>query len=669
MSIPNAKTIKTNLNPDYMKAFEKKSPRAAICELIWNALDADATEVEVKLVRNELGSIFEAGGIYEIEVVDNGHGIHHDQVEAHFGQLGFSAKKANPKSPGGRTMNGSKGQGRYTTYCLSSALYWRTTYRAQDQQVYAYEIKGSRDGSFTIGSPKPVDESTGTCFRCDIAQNLPLDYEAMESVLLPTFALFLMNHRDVKLIYDGRTIDPNQFIERGTDEEFEGHSVRGVVDASLKIVEWRKEMDRNIYLCDSNGTVYYEAKLQVHTKGMKPSFYVFSTQLREQLTQTSDELSDLDPVLQSVLEAVRSRAKRYYRASQAELRRKKIADWQQAGIYPTWQGTSEGEKATRSVFDLLALQIEEKLPKFKSADTETKKLMFRLLQALVEVGDNHLSKILREVLKLNQEEQETFSKLLERTTLSSLIHANSIVVNRLQFLRDLSKLVADPELRQSVKERAHLHKILMRESWFFGEEFNLLASDKGLNEVLKQYCNFVGDPAPTEGSENPDIIDLFFGGKTPGVGPGQEHHFLVVELKRPKKSIGPDELEQLRRYARGIRSDVRFKSIPARWTFLAVSTQITESISMEVYGDDGPPGRVHHKNRDGITEEIWCKTWPQMIHENETRYRLFKESLDVEIGEQYDYLRETHADFLPDDFPTIEMPSPITVEADALASE
>ncbi len=67
------KTIRVKLQPDYIERICKvKKPVLAIAELVWNSLDADSTEVRVVFKRNSLG------GIEQICVIDNGHGIDYE---------------------------------------------------------------------------------------------------------------------------------------------------------------------------------------------------------------------------------------------------------------------------------------------------------------------------------------------------------------------------------------------------------------------------------------------------------------------------------------------------------------------------------------------------------------------------------------------------------------
>lgn len=74
--------IEVALTKDHLERLAQTQPLTGIIELIWNALDADATEIKVEFGRNELD------GIEEIRVIDNGHGMVPDVVERAFGALG-----------------------------------------------------------------------------------------------------------------------------------------------------------------------------------------------------------------------------------------------------------------------------------------------------------------------------------------------------------------------------------------------------------------------------------------------------------------------------------------------------------------------------------------------------------------------------------------------------
>jgi signal transduction histidine kinase len=63
------KTITVGIAPDAIEQIAKVPPDRAVEELIWNAIDAEATRIEVIFYENKMK------GIDRIVVSDNGHGI------------------------------------------------------------------------------------------------------------------------------------------------------------------------------------------------------------------------------------------------------------------------------------------------------------------------------------------------------------------------------------------------------------------------------------------------------------------------------------------------------------------------------------------------------------------------------------------------------------------
>ena len=81
------KTISVKVQPDHLERLAaSKNPIAAISELIWNSLDADACNLRVQVDRNDLGSID------TIRIIDDGHGIPYNEAIPAFEHLGGSWK-------------------------------------------------------------------------------------------------------------------------------------------------------------------------------------------------------------------------------------------------------------------------------------------------------------------------------------------------------------------------------------------------------------------------------------------------------------------------------------------------------------------------------------------------------------------------------------------------
>ena len=55
--------------------------------MIWNALDADATKIDIEFETNSIGTYS------YIRIKDNGHGLTYSKAQEVFGKLGGSEKK------------------------------------------------------------------------------------------------------------------------------------------------------------------------------------------------------------------------------------------------------------------------------------------------------------------------------------------------------------------------------------------------------------------------------------------------------------------------------------------------------------------------------------------------------------------------------------------------
>ena len=98
-----------------------QDPHAALIELVKNAYDADSPDVAITFERTD-------GENYRIIVSDHGHGMTRDTVTDKWMVPSTSDKQdRGGRSPGGRTMQGRKGIGRYAASILGEDLLLETT--------------------------------------------------------------------------------------------------------------------------------------------------------------------------------------------------------------------------------------------------------------------------------------------------------------------------------------------------------------------------------------------------------------------------------------------------------------------------------------------------------------------------------------------------------------
>jgi len=639
-------------NDHLQKLAATKKPILAIAELIWNSLDADATQIEVVLKQNELG------GISTIHVIDNGHGIHIDEAKAAFGNLGGSWKYFSEKSKTkGRLLHGRAGKGRFRAFSLGNRVVWNTRF-AQNGNINEYAITGASDdlSVFTVTEPVlSLSHHPGTeVVISDIPTPLPslLDQSAWHE-LTALFAIYLSQYPDVEILYHDHKLDPR--IVQKTSKNLDLGSLDlpsgETAEATITVIEWSTNVERSLFLCDENGFVLNKTQAGIHAPGFLFTAYLKSAYLRELDERNALSLGDLEPDLTVFLEAARKELRNYFREQSANEAAHLVELWKKEAIYP-YEGEAANplEEIERQVFDVLALSVNEYLPEFQESRPEAKRFQFRLLRQALEESPSSVQKIIGEVLDLPESKREELAELLERTSLAAIINASKVVADRLDFLRALEIFLF--KYKKHLKERAQLHKLLETNTWVFGERFSLMVSDKSLTEVLKRHITLLGrdDVSPAlEPVHVADggigIVDMMLSRAMKPAG-GKEREHLVVELKRPDRKIDSAAYDQIEKYAFAVAQDERFRDTACQWTFWAVSNDLSDNIRRRARQKDKPQGLLYEASDMPLT--IWVKTWGEIITDCRARLQFFQENLEYSPDDEsaLEKLRTIHKNLL-----------------------
>lgn len=644
--------IEVQVQRDHIEGLAtSKSPVSAIAELIWNALDADANTVDVRLIRNHLA------GIDSITVSDDGHGLAHRTASDSFKQLGGSWKRSQSKTAAGRLLHGRHGKGRFQAFALADRVTWATRYTRNDS-VYEYRISGRGDNltRFDLNDEVESRESrTGTDVRLtSITRDLSLlDSPRAQKRLTEEFALYLREYPDVTVNFDGHSLDPSEFESHRAQYPLSVDLSSGqVIDVTLTVIEWTISMERALYLCDEHGFSHSQTQPGIQAPGFNFTAYVSSSFIAE-LSHSGDlHLQELHPDLRRILGVAKEGLRTHFRSRAAEQAGSLVERWKEEAVYP-FEGTPRNpvEEVERQVFDVAASSVHEYLPDFQESSVESRRLSFRLLRTAVETSPEAVQRILRDVLNLPTKRLNEFAQLLERTSLEAMINASKIVADRLEFLQGLDALLFTREGKKNTLERTQLHRIVAENTWIFGEAFNLTADDESLTTVLRR-CVDLSDRAllgvePVKREDGTEgIVDLMFARVVPQSRPENSEN-LVVELKRPKVAIGPNESTQVKSYATAIAEDDRFRGTATRWEFWAISNEISPSVKMEATQANRPEGLLLDSREHRM--RIWVRTWGQLIEASRGRLQFFQEKLQYRAteGTGLEYLREVHEKYLP----------------------
>ena len=109
--------VTVKVQNDHLERLSKvQKPIVAVEELIWNALDADATNVRIRF---DYGA---RGALDRITVTDNGHGLAYEKALPAFENLGGSWKRGLARTPRNRVLHGKAGKGRFRAFALGGTV-------------------------------------------------------------------------------------------------------------------------------------------------------------------------------------------------------------------------------------------------------------------------------------------------------------------------------------------------------------------------------------------------------------------------------------------------------------------------------------------------------------------------------------------------------------------
>lgn len=608
-------------------------PLGGITELLWNALDAEAKTVTVRIVRNELE------GVEAVEVEDNGHGMTHDEALRDFRRLGGSWKKlsTNRLSKNGvRTLHGKEGAGRFRAFAIGASVEWDSIASDSDGKLYRTVITGSLESSeFTVSEPNEVDtDEPKTIVRIlgprEFVNRLVAE-DAVTHLVIPK-AVYLIKYPHIEITYDGNALDPATILQNETTIELDQAlgGDRGV--PTLRIMEWKeqaKSIKPTIIMCDDGITLGEITEGVDNRSGIPYTAYLtwggFSDFANDIL------LADLGhETLQPIIDEARLAIRQHIDVRITERRAEQLDRWKKARVYPyEEEPKSPAEAQERMIFDVVATAAAPAVAK----EPKAARLSLRLIRGALAQPPGALHRVLKEVLDLTPEQLADFDRLLERTSLAAVLYTSKLVTDRLDFIADLDRMLFDREKKERLLERTQLHRILANgRAWVFGEEYGLAVDDQGLTRVLEAHRALIGDATPvtqpvTDIEGHTRIVDLMLS-KASFNADSRKH--LVVELKRPSLKLSLTELNQITNYAMAVSKDERFKSADVAWDFWLLGDDMDGAVEELANQRNQPSGLYAARGN----YQIWVRRWAEILEENRQRLHFFRDHLGYLPGEQ-----------------------------------
>ncbi len=643
--------LRVEAEKDFVAKQSKASPIAAISELIWNSLDADAMTVSVELNLDGLG------GLSSITVHDDGTGFSLEAAKNGFGHLGGSWKRLATKTKkSGRFLHGKEGRGRFKALSLGDLAIWTSDFESGGVcQRFSVTISENDIEKAVLSELEPLsDLRTGTSLTIHNLKKTQYSITTDNAIqeFSEIFAIYLKDYPNIKIFIDGNLIDPSKVIENTIDFDL-GMTLfeESELPVKLELIEWKTNSSRHLHLCNHLGFPLAKLDTRFQMGAYSFSAYLKSPLFDELYNSNRIEVAEMLPEVKATIDVAKAKIKECYREKAAQKAQSWVDKWKQAKIYP-FEGnpTTAVEKAERQVFDIVAVTVQESSNEFSELTPKQTQLHLRMLKSAIEQSPEELQIILNEVLRLPSRKQKELANLLEFTNLSGIISAVKVVSDRLNFLSGLTHILFDFEAKQKLKERSQLHKILEQNAWLFGEEFNLWASDKELTTLLKVYADRLGKEISIGEKvkiidKSKGIIDLMFS-RVMRRHRANDMENLVVEIKAPKVKLNSEHISQIEKYAFAINDDDRFSGIEGvKWHFWLISDSYDDHVKRRIEG--GPDSKRRLIIKDN-RYEIGIKTWGEIIEENRSRLQFLKENLEHNASEEQvsSFLQANYASFV-----------------------
>jgi hypothetical protein len=640
---------------DHLTQYARRDPVAAVAELIWNGLDAEADRIDVDI---ETGSLSADSLPYvtRITIQDNGHGISPEIAKEAFSKLGDSWKRSlNRRTLNGlRSLHGSLGRGRLYAYSLGNRVRW-SSISVVGENIFRVEISGSagRLNGFTIEEFDEKSGKPGTMVVIDVEQGRPLAALLKDDLYLrltAKFAPHLLGNPDIAVRVNGKRLSPQGLIEGESIEiplDVDEADLQGHERPVMTIVDWTEDMKvaTGIVLCSPDGASLVEIEKSAPPVNVRSTGYLRWSGW----TKSGTDLQLVQLEYPNIIDIAKEALARHIEVRTGAIKATIVRTLKEEDAYPYPEEISDPVKdAERQMFDLIAVTARSPL---RSSSRPGRRMTALLLQLALQERPESLDLILSEALALPESEREELAQLLRLSPLGSIVGAAAEVSRRLDLLAALRHVIYTRGISSQMREVDQLHPLVRDNVWLFGESWRLSASETGLTNILRAT---MGDNIALEADLVKDGIHVVLPDGKRGrvdlllqrtlIGPSDRQDRLVVELKRPSVRLGDEQLTQVKRYARAL--TVHPGVGPSHWTFWLVGADIKDH---EIGGELDQKGREWGHVIATEKYDIYVTTWGILLDKGERILKFYREQLNYNVSqdEALRRVRERHEELLP----------------------
>ena len=542
---------------------------AVLSELVANAWDADATQVDITL---------DLGTPQSIEIRDDGHGMSRDDINAKFLTVGYRRRVSDPKTPGGRDAMGRKGIGKLAAFSIADTVEVHTStgvatdaFRMNTKRIEASARNHEEESYFPEPlSPDIESAAPGTLIRLtDLRKRLSWAGPPLRKRLARRFSVIGSSRGfnvqvngepitvedrdyfgDVEFIWhfgspagdwdfgkapsgsDAGTVPAEVTLESNDGGLPISHKVRGFIGT----VQKPSQLDdvNNAIVLSARGRLIHEDMLPEYRQARVYTEYVVGEVIadflddddgEDMVTSGRQRVQQEDPRYLAVKDAV-GRALSKIRDDWSAKRNERGA--KRALLYPSvqrWYGRMGPDKkktAKRMFGKIEALRLDEAEPKYelyRASMLAFEKLALKDMLSELDQWETHRDFELLAQLMSGVDE-------IEATSYRDIVEGRLMVIER---LCDLLPEALEKALQQHLFD----HLWLLHPSW------ERAASAPRMEETVRAEFRKI-DARLTE-DEKRGRIDLRF-----QTVPGKH---VIVELKRYRRRVAANDLVgQLRKY-------------------------------------------------------------------------------------------------------------------------
>ncbi|HCA5981787.1 TPA: ATP-binding protein [Pseudomonas aeruginosa] len=560
------------------------APWQPIAELIWNGLDANATEVSVFIRRNNMG------GVESISVLDNGDGIDFTRPLDNFRRFNDSLKRKS------HSMHGSKGRGRLAFHKICNRAIWFTKFKNQDAYIevessHLRDIKGT-----TIPTERQnallTDMKSGTCVELlNIFRSIE-ETETLLNQLSLEFGWHLALNPEKCIKLDGQMVVPPDHtrIEKTVSVENE--------EFKIELLHWSQKLQSEKsynYLLDSNGNVIFHMPSSLnHKPGYYTSLFISSAWFdayssEHTLTQEIQTLTTTK-VWKQVFKSIVDFAQEHYSVFLIAQADKQIKELVEQGDFPDYKELSPAYSEWR--LDHLkgivrAIIISD--PKlFKNSNKRQRKIIIRLLDRLAVSNENDaLLDVLESVLDLDSNAMQIFSDQIKKAKLNNIIKTIETLQKREMAIARISEIMRNHY--KETLETPDLQGIIESNTWLFGNQYETIGAEEDtftkIAERLRDRVNGINEidigdldeGAILEGANRQ--VDLFLVRRNLQYDSLNKPYFkcVIIEIKRPSIALNKKHLRQIDEYAAILSGNPDFNGINTKYEIVLVGRKISDS--------------------------------------------------------------------------------------------